>query len=478
MSLTPIFIETCRGQKILVMEPYYTTPLLETGLEIAETLSSSNAVAYLGPDALDCVTDETFHSRPRGWINFSRKRNPSRYLGDNVRKFRRPEIRSIKDALDLPDPRSFIDISDPALRDVRFENFDIGMGVISSMVSLTRDARVDLTRHEDYVMALAADALALYRLSRELIRQHAYDIVIFFNGRQAPVRAIRRACEAQDVRFLAYERGSSIDKYALFDCSTPHHPAGFRQWANSWWTVTESPDVKARQYLERRRAGNPPEWYSFTDRQELGYCPPGDSRPRVTFFTSSEDELVAVGDELSADSPLCDQAEAIRAVGLACRARGYEYVVRFHPNTAPSETRLFAAARDVAALSYEPASKVDTYALADSSKIIFTHSSTIGLEAAAAGKPVFYVGRNYFEQCHSVHRLRHEEEIAAALDRPGVPDPADALRYANYLASHGIPYRYYEPRGFFSGVYRGRDLNGPLLSVLRNAKLRFTRGGM
>src|SRR5688572_761182 len=110
MSLTPEFIETCQGQRILVIEPFYTTPVLETGLELAEVLSERNSVTYVGPDVLRCVTDETFWSRPRAWMYLSRKRNPSKYLSDNIRKYLRPEIQSLTDGLDIPDPRTFIDL--------------------------------------------------------------------------------------------------------------------------------------------------------------------------------------------------------------------------------------------------------------------------------------------------------------------------------------------------------------------------------
>lgn len=477
MSLPVDFIENCQGQKILIIEPFYTSPILETGLEVAELLSARNRVSYVGPEILRCITDETIKWRTRLRINLSRKRNVSKYLSNGVRKYSRSEIRALQRRLEVPDPRSFIDLADPGLASVTFEKFDVGMGLISSLVSITRDARVDLARYEDIAMALADDALMLYRLTAELIRTDGFDLVILFNGRQASVRGVRRACEFMNVRYIAHERGSSIEKYALFDCSTPHHPDGFRAWADSWWTKVSDPESNARAYLAKRRAGNPPEWYSFTGKQQTGYCPPRDGRKRVTFFTSSEDELVAVGDELRADTLLCDQAHSIRTIGLACRDRGHEYIVRFHPNTAPAELALFAAAREAGACIMEPASKVDTYALIDSSDIIFTHSSTVGLEAAAGGKPVFYVGRNYYEHCRSVRRLKSEWEIAEALDSPPASDPHDALKYANYLASHGIAYRHYVPRGFFAGTYRGVDLNGPL-SALRDLKLRLTRGGV
>jgi capsule polysaccharide modification protein KpsS len=112
----------------------------------------------------------------------------------------------------------------------------------------------------------------------------------------------------------------------------------------------------------------------------------------------------------------------------------------------------------------------------DSSDIVFTQNSTVGIEAAAAGKPVFYTGRNLFEHCRSVRRIMDDGDLSSALDISPAADPVDALRYANFFGEHGIPYRYYEPRGFLSGKYHGTDLNGPL-SRIRDLKLRLTRGG-
>ena len=86
------------------------------------------------------------------------------------------------------------------------------MGIRSSLVSLTRDTSVDPQDYRDYVVALGRDAVLLYRLTRELIRRERFEIVAFFNGRFAPVRAIRRACEELGIRYFVHERGSSIDK--------------------------------------------------------------------------------------------------------------------------------------------------------------------------------------------------------------------------------------------------------------------------
>jgi hypothetical protein len=460
----------------LIIEPFFYTPHIETSLELAERLAERNKVEYIGPDILQCTTDETYKFTSRALIRLSRKRRASRYLSDAVRVYGRSEIQAMTQWLDLPDVRQVVDLQTPDLREVKFENFDIGMGILSSLLSLTRDTRVDPSRYAHFAMALARDALMLYRLTEKLIHDNRYDTVCFFNGRLAPVRGIRRACEASSTRYIVHERGSSSSKFALFDCATPHQPAGYRKWVDAWWSAFDDPERHARDFLQKRRRGIATSWYSFTGRQVEGNIPLKRDRRRVTFFTSSEDELAAIGDELQPDSRFCEQTHAIRAVGAACRERGIEYLVRFHPNTPASATGLMRAARDASDSVFEPSSEVDSYALFDSSDIVFTQNSTIGIEAAASGKPVFYAGRNIFEHCRSVRRIINDEDLTRALETLENADTDDALKYANFLGCHGIDYRYYKPRGVMSGTYRGVDLNAPLAG-LRDLKLRLTRGG-
>jgi hypothetical protein len=475
MSLTPDFLEKTLGQKILLAEPFYWTPHVETGLEIAELLSERNEVFYAGPDSLRCLTDETSKLQSRIRIALTRKRNVSRYAAPKVKAYSRAEIEALERGLVLPDD-GFINPTSPDLQALKYENFDVGMGVISSLISLTRDPHFDRTKYGGLLVALGRDAMRLYRLTEALARETAADIVILFNGRVASTRAIRRACEDMDLRYIVHERGSSRAKYALFDRATPHQPAAIRRWVDDWWSYSGDAEANGRAFFERRRQNVATSWYSFTGKQDAGRFPPRDERMRVTFFTSSNDELIAIGDELPPDTPFCEQAFAIRAVGEACRERGYEFVVRFHPNTPSGVQELTAAAYEVTPAVIPPASEVDTYALMDSSDIVFTQNSTAGIEAAASGKPVFYTGRNLFEYCRSVRRIMNASDLDAALGSSQAADPIDAVRYANFFGEHGIPYRFYEPRGFLSGTYHGRDLNAPL-SKLRDAALRMKRGG-
>lgn len=476
MSMTPEQLYDCRGQNILVLEPFYYTPHLETGLEIAEILAQENKVTYVGPDILKCTTDETYKFTARALIALSRKRHASRFLSPDAGSISAEEIAAVRRDIDPVDVNALLVGETNDIKSVMYGNFDLGMGVISSLLSLTRDTRVDFNDHRDYALELARDAVMLYRLTTALIRSKRIDTVVLFNGRVAPVRAIRRACEAAGTRYLIHERGSSTDKYAVYDCATPHQPKGYRDWADAWWRAVDDPARNARNFLEKRRRGIPTSWYSYIGKQVQGRIPEKTDRTRVVFYTSSEDELAAIGDELTADTPFCDQGLSIRSVAAACRERDFELIVRFHPNTSDKEAALIRTAEEVADVVCLPSSDVDSYALMDTSDIVFTHNSTVGIEAATTGKPVFYTGRSIFECCTSVRRIMADGDISEALTPLAGLDPLDALKYANFMGTHGIPYRYYQPRGIVSGSYKGKDLNAPL-AQLRDLKLRLTRGG-
>src|ERR687894_2598417 len=123
MSLTPNFLETCRDQKILIIEPFYWTPHAETGLELAEILTANNKVDYAGPDALRAVTDETWRPRTRLRIALAPKRRLSKYLTPRARAYSRTELAPLMNKVDPSD--GDMDFASPDVEELRFEAFDV-----------------------------------------------------------------------------------------------------------------------------------------------------------------------------------------------------------------------------------------------------------------------------------------------------------------------------------------------------------------
>ena len=156
MSLPPEFLETCQGQRILIIEPFSWTPHVETGLELAEILSQNNKVHYVGPDVLRCFTDETARARARIQNKLTRKHALSKYVSPDARSYSRQEIVALERSLEAPDLRPF-DTTRSDFQALKFENVDVGMGVVSSLITLTRNVHFDRAKYRDVGAALARD---------------------------------------------------------------------------------------------------------------------------------------------------------------------------------------------------------------------------------------------------------------------------------------------------------------------------------
>ena len=72
------------------------------------------------------------------------------------------------------------------------------------------------------------------------LRHEQYDHVYIYNGRYAPMRAAMRACEREKVRFLNFERGSTLMRYSLFENTLPHDVEYiFQEVLRAWDTATD-----------------------------------------------------------------------------------------------------------------------------------------------------------------------------------------------------------------------------------------------
>ena len=79
------------------------------------------------------------------------------------------------------------------LKSFYIENFDIGMAVLSSIISLTRDPEPDLSTLGDKIPRFIVSSLSVYRSLQNYLDANSVDRVYVFNGRFAPLRAVTRA---------------------------------------------------------------------------------------------------------------------------------------------------------------------------------------------------------------------------------------------------------------------------------------------
>ena len=350
---------------------------------------------------------------------------------------------------------------------------DVGWGAISSTASVQRTSDVSLWRHRKMLRAFVESSILVYEMVRSLIDQLQPSEVLFFNGRFATTRAVMRAAESRGVPWRIHERGRDKDHFWVTDCM-PHDVDRIQALMQNKWQADQ--EAASRTFFNSRRNRVERDWHSFTRKQDLGRLPEGLAKTEdlVTFFTSSEDELLAIGDSL-VNHLYPTQLDAIRAVAAAVDSMpNTRLCIRVHPHIAHksrSDRRKLDALNIPGAIVLGPEDPVDTYALIDRSKVVCSYGSTIGIEATYWGRPSLLFSRSYYDGLGVCETAVDASQVLAFLHAPRVFPQERTLPYGAFWELLGDPYRHYRADNLHRGKICGLYLDDS--RAIRAAKMMF-----
>ena len=368
---------------------------------------------------------------------------------------------------------------------------NIGVSVASSLVSQFKDSSLTPLLQYDMCKKLATSYERSFRLAERILETRDISLTILFNGRFACVKGVADCCNDQGVKLMYHERGSSKDMFSLNDYQ-PHDRLRFqREVSLSWNRKAKSNTIDTRlaqSFYESRRAGSPASWKSFTSHQVTGSAKKlteeakarSSSGTVITFFSSSEDEFIAVDDAFHRDAfEWKSQAEAFALLAELALAKGHSIILRQHPNLADksvsdsskwSELSFMNPELRSRVINVNSASDVSTYELIDASDLIVCYGSTVGIEAIFWSRPSMLLSNSFYDQLEaSLYQPKSKAELSELLGR--IPDltvaPETALAYGDFSATFGIPYCLYKPESLFSGSFCGLRASEPRPSLRR-----------
>ena len=465
-----------RGGRVLVVDTISWRPHLETAMEIALLARERGArVRYLNLRAmLPAVEDASW--LPRAFdLNTLRVGRAKRLLRGAGIEIVEPGVTPADRAQAHTAARDLLKAcaDTGALHDLRHGDFgDIGWGVLSSVVEVTRNPFASLQAHAGLFEGLLSASLLVHDATRRAIREFTPDAVVLFNGRFATTRAIYAAARAEGVRPLIHERGCDKDHYWL--ATEPiHDPDYVQRCIREFWRPELSADGAA--FYEERRARVERGWHSFTKGQVEGRIPPPmrDASRWIVFFTSSEDEYVAVGDKY-VNHAFPAQIDAIRAVGRAVQELpGHRLCVRVHPNIVSKSEEQIAFWRSLSipgGLVVGAEEDFDTYAILERAQVACSYGSTVGIEATYWGKPSLLTARSIYDRLGGAFEAGSIDDIRKYLGEPTVfPRPA-ALMYGAFFARFGTRYVHYRPDDLFRGRICGAYLDPAIVRAIQRQR--------
>jgi hypothetical protein len=347
-----------------------------------------------------------------------------------------------------------------AVKDIEWRGVNIGLGVVSTYVSMTRNLDPAINRWNRRFLddSLRADA-RLVELASRMFATHQPDLVCLFNGRFVGLRPVLEVAQQQGIRtkVMEYTFSTSVEevnKVEFLD-SLPHDidkvsPLIESNW-NEWGGAGDKEQI-ATTFYERRRKGEPASDSVYVARQRPDTLPSDwdDAKRNFVIFNSSEDEFFAIGKAFDKYKLFDDQMEGIRYLA---RQTAHDpsicYHLRVHPNLASVpyayHTGLAALANEFSNLHVIPAdSRVSTYALIDHCEKVFVFGSTAGVEASYWGKPVVLMGGALYLHLDAAYYPASREELDRLIVEVLPAKPRiGALQYALFLfGERGRPYTY------------------------------------
>lgn len=449
---------------MLIIETITWKPHIETAIEIAfDRVESGEDVFYVNlREGLPVCEDRSFmhflvdlprirmKSASRLLSNTNIEVVDSEYGDDVIIKAEAAAKKIMGDCHSIDD-----------VKKIKYEEFDdIGWGVLSSLISITRNSRIDFNKNKRAIFNYFKSSLMVYLQVQKLIEQYDPDEVLLFNGRFATTRAVLRAADSMGRRsWMIHERGCDKDHYWIGDVM-PHDNVALQKRINDAWRPELIED--GRRFFQARRDRVERHWHVHTLKQEKGKLPREFNKKSkwVIFFTSSEDEMVAIGDKYI-NHHFPDQILAIQWLSSIVQGiDGLKMCVRVHPNIASkgaSDRSRWDEMEVPDSVLIRSDDDIDTYALIDNSHVVCTYGSTVGVEATYWGKPSLLLANAAYDCLDVAMMAESESQVEAYLRAPFNYPQKNAIKYGAYYEAFGTKYRFYKAdtlhRGSLKGVY-------------------------
>ncbi len=342
------------------------------------------------------------------------------------------------------------------IKDYHFDDVNLGVGAASTYISRCNLETPKITFGNFTIKKLLFEAAITYQYTIKLINSISPDLVYTFNGRYAIENAITQACLKKNVVIQLHERGSTFEKYEIFNFPLHSYHNYEGKIKNHWHLTSVENNIPiAIDFFEKKRRGDDINWLSYNRFYSNDSNLPKTDKIKIVYFSSSDDELASIIN-LESQPIFNNQRACIKyLIDYFSDKDEYLFIIRNHPNIASkhNDDKLFwdnLSGENL--LLYKSTSKINSFDLIDYSDIVITYSSTIGIESTYWNKPAILMGLAYYRFLDCTYNPKSIEEFENLISTDLQPkDRQLCYPFGYFYNSFGSFYKYYSPKSFFDG---------------------------
>lgn len=458
---------------VLIIQADCWRPCMETAGEIA--LQFKSMEKQVGFYYLD--VNDPFEAPPLGIPPFQAKK---------IRKVRQLKKILEKSGVVCPDLSSRITNLSRACNEIdkitnvdelsefSYDEMNLGLGVLSHIITILADPYPDLKLHAGLMKQGLLATIKAYEEAKLILRQCQPKQIMVYNGRVALSAAIVCAAKKENIPVKFFEHGNATIKKFFIREKDPFDFYHLSELIASLWEHAEKDKKRlAHDFFIRQKQGKQEiQNRNYASHQCVGKVHERHAK-RITYFSSSDDELMSLSPTnlLGKSSIFSSQRDAVKfLINWAETTSDIELVVRVHPHLSKkseSEKKYWNGLFGKHVTLIESHSDIDSYALLESSDVVLTYGSTVGVEATYWGIPSISLCCAVYSSLSCVYQPTSMSELVRLLENtPPSLHQETCLPYA-YFASNSEThtYQYYVPTSPSEGKLCGKELSMDLAIV-------------
>ena len=348
-------------------------------------------------------------------------------------------------------------LSDVDLSKAKFDNWEIGEWVKSSVHSHFRINEIDIKIskiRKVYKNYMVSGLIAAFAIDR-LINEVNPDTLLLFNGRMSSLQVAYQIARKKNIDVYVHERGVIPESITLAKNSYSYVEdlkKIKKEWA-LWENIPLNKDEldTITDYLNCRKYGKGFNWKSYNsnilkgqDKIKKDLCI-NNSKEILCAFTSSMDEIVSAG----LKEKFKDQFDWLVTNIEYAINQNKTLIIRIHPNTGGKKSTGINSGEISGYIDLEkkyrgkvkfifPDDDINSYDLMQLADIGIVYNSTVGLEMACMGKTVVVGAETFYDNLSFIwtaqDKSNYENLLSYATKIKSRKDTVrQALRFAYYF---------------------------------------------
>ena len=354
------------------------------------------------------------------------------------------------------------------LSNYKYNNRNLGIGVVSSLISHFHDSQFDTHKHSGVIKKCLFSSAIVYEACKIIFKKIKPDKVVTFNSRFFATKPIIIASQDFKINVERHERGSNYKKYEIFQEDIHNYKYRSEKILEYWSNSKNKNKISiAKSYFTRKKKGKSlgrDLGRDFTGYQNQKFKWSGEKKKKVVYFTSTSYEHEAISHEIGKNN-WKNQIQIINDIGKISKELNLEFIVRMHPKpfklkSKKDEEEIIKFCNKKNIKIIKPEEKFNSYDLIESADYVTHYGSNIGIEATYWRKISISLRNSYYYTHDVVFQPKNYFELRNLFLRKLKPKAqSNCFPHGYYFLTFGKKFKYFKTKNYYDISYKNISFN-------------------